>query len=100
MRLRKVLEKHNEILASIPEKPGNFKRRFTLAELEAAYDASGGSCMVCGAKPGKSNLALDHCHDTGKLRGILCLKCNMGIGQLNDDPDLLDKAAAYLRRFK
>lgn len=39
---------------------------------------------------------LDHCHSTGKFRGFLCHKCNVGIGQLGDSPDLVKKALDYL----
>lgn len=44
------------------------------------------------------NLALDHCHASGKLRGYLCHRCNMGIGLFRDRPDLLRAAAKYLTR--
>jgi hypothetical protein len=59
-------------------------------------------CALCGGGPacrGKG-FAVDHCHVTGKIRGLLCRGCNVGIGNLNDDPELLEKAAAYIRRHK
>jgi len=39
---------------------------------------------------------IDHCHTTNKVRGLLCLNCNTGIGQLRDDPKLVYKALCYL----
>jgi hypothetical protein len=42
-------------------------------------------------------LSVDHCHATGKVRGLLCRACNMAIGALRDDPKILDRAANYLR---
>lgn len=55
-------------------------------------------CAICGGKPdGRWGvLHVDHCHDTGKVRGLLCNRCNMGIGYFRDQPDLLHSAACYL----
>lgn len=61
------------------------------------------SCAICGTdKPtGKwKRFAVDHCHHTGDIRGLLCNECNRGIGLLKDNPELLDKAALYLRNYK
>ena len=41
-------------------------------------------------------LAVDHCHKTGKLRGLLCSRCNLALGLLNDSSDILYKAISYL----
>jgi len=57
-------------------------------------------CLICLCnfsttdKSRKANI--DHCHKTNKVRGILCHKCNTGIGLLNDNPDILKKAVIYL----
>lgn len=60
--------------------------------------AQGGVCAICGrdSNPGKTRFALDHNHVTNEVRGLLCTCCNQAIGQLQDSPDLLRKAAAYL----
>jgi hypothetical protein len=56
-------------------------------------------CAVCGEpEPYGRKLALDHCHTTGKIRGLLCTECNQGIGKLKDRPDILRQAAEYLER--
>ncbi len=57
-----------------------------------------GCCALCRQKPGKRDLYIDHDHVTGLYRGLLCYKCNTAIGLLHDDPDLVQKAANYLRK--
>ena len=94
-RLRKVLLSQRDILAASPEPKGNFRENYTLAELDAVYDRAKGQCEICG-EGGK--LHLDHCHNTGRIRGLLCMRCNTAIGRMYDDPDLLKKAIAYLER--
>lgn len=59
-----------------------------------------GLCAICQKPPGKTRLGVDHCHDTGKVRALLCTKCNTAIGQLQHDPDLAMKAALYLEKHK
>ena len=58
-----------------------------------------GMCAICGEKPNtKRGLHLDHCHDTGIVRGLLCHGCNTGLGSFQDDPERLSKAIDYLRK--
>lgn len=58
-----------------------------------------GLCACCG-KPCSVNsiLSVDHCHETGKIRGLLCNKCNTGMGLLGDSIEGLQAAIDYLRR--
>jgi hypothetical protein len=63
--------------------------------------AQDGKCEICKTdKPtGKWKVfAVDHCHKTGNIRGLLCNECNRGMGLLRDDPELLIKAAEYLNK--
>ena len=55
-----------------------------------------GCCAICGVKPQK-NLCVDHCHTTGKVRSLLCVNCNTGIGQFMENPEILTKAAEYVK---
>jgi transcription elongation factor Elf1 len=62
---------------------------------EEMYADQMGECLICGRY--HDVLCIDHCHATGKIRGLLCRSCNSGIGQLGDDPDRIRKALDYLR---
>lgn len=74
----------------------------TLDEFKKLEAEQNGTCLVCGSGPNgryAQNLVVDHNHETGKIRGLLCDTCNRAIGLLGDDPELLEKAASYLRRM-
>lgn len=62
------------------------------------FDKQEGVCAICSsAENGRyKHLSIDHCHDSGKIRGLLCNNCNRGIGLLKDNPELLRKAAEYV----
>ena len=72
----------------------------SLSTYNRMFIEQGGVCKICSL-PQKSNrnerLAIDHCHETGKVRGLLCDGCNRGIGLLKDDYRILERAASYLR---
>lgn len=61
-------------------------------------------CEGCGQPPrGEGNgskLVVDHCHETGKVRALLCSPCNKGIGHLRDSVEIVIKAASYLEEHK
>lgn len=78
-----------------------YRRTFGLSadEFDARLGAQGGGCAICGARPERvASLHLDHCHETGEIRGICCSRCNQGLGLFRDDPDLLEAAVRYLRQ--
>lgn len=56
-------------------------------------------CAICHREESRENrsLSLDHCHESGKIRGLLCDSCNNGIARFNDDPEVLENAIAYLQ---
>lgn len=61
-----------------------------------------GLCNICGVHESEFTRrhAIDHCHKTGVIRGVLCAPCNRGIGSFGDDPSRLEQAANYLRRTR
>lgn len=73
-------------------------------EFERVWEAQNGKCQICLRSMEKTGskencVATDHCHKTKKIRGLLCNRCNVSIGRMNDDPDLLQRAVDYLRRY-
>lgn len=79
------------------------KKRYgvSLDEYDALHVAQDGCCAICKApKPGGkySFLHVDHDHETGKVRGLLCTNCNRALGYMGDDPLRLTIAAAYLSK--
>jgi hypothetical protein len=75
----------------------------TLDDYNRMVEAQSGVSAICGLKPQEANpshwkerLAVDYCHDTGKIRGLLCNNCNAGIGHLGSESVAL-AAAEYLR---
>jgi len=83
------------------ERKSKFKKQYgiTIEQYDEMLAAQNGGCAICGEKtPGgrTKNFAVDHCHTTGKVRGLLCTKCNRGLGLFNDRTDLLKLATNYL----
>ena len=76
------------------------KRRYnlTLQQYKELLQTQNGVCAICGAKPGRKKLFVDHNHATNKVRGLLCRSCNTGLGCFQDDINLLLKSTKYLRK--
>ncbi len=70
----------------------------TSAEFDAMLADQGGVCAVGGGDGDAKMWHVDHCHDTGRVRGILCALCNRGIGHFRESAKLLRLAADYLER--
>lgn len=71
----------------------------TIGDYNTLLEAQDGRCKICGTtKPGGhgNRFAVDHAHETGEVRGLLCQQCNCALGHFKDNPDLLRKAAEYL----
>ncbi len=82
-------------------KNNDLKRTYgiTIEEHKRMFQEQNGVCAICGCKgDGRwKTLCVDHCHKTGKIRGLLCRSCNTALGQMKDDPTIIQKAVLYLR---
>ncbi len=82
----------------------NLRRRFgvTLEQYDRIYSSQGGACAICkepetNTYKGKiRRLSVDHCHKTGRVRGLLCFQCNTNLGILEDEK-FADRAGEYLK---
>ena len=71
------------------------KYNMSIIEYDRMYKSQDYSCKIC-LRDVNYNLHVDHCHTTGKVRGLLCSKCNKGLGSFEDNIDSLKAAIDYL----
>lgn len=83
------------------------KYGMTPDEYQELLDTQGAVCAICNKQEdaerkdgSRRALAVDHCHEVGTIRGLLCASCNIGLGCFKDSPDLLRSAAQYVSRQK
>jgi hypothetical protein len=72
-----------------------------LKDYDVMLENQKGICAICSSEPPnhhKKRLNIDHCHTTGKIRGLLCDACNRALGLFKDSPDVLIKAINYLEK--
>lgn len=84
------------------QRAANLMKKFgmTVAEYDALLEAQQSACAICrSSEPrGRGRFHVDHDHNTGTVRGLLCNECNAGLGKFKDDPQLLEAAMTYLAR--
>lgn len=94
-----------------PERVAEYQRRHRLRKLGVAYEddqfdrllvEQDGRCAICGTDEpgGRGGFHVDHDHETGQVRGLLCDLCNRGLGYFADDVERLLAAVDYLRRAR
>lgn len=110
---KEKIEEYKEVYRNDPEKTKaskKYHRKYWLMkqfgltpdDYDRMLKDQNGCCAICGSdKSGNrsKNFMIDHDHGTGKVRGLLCRRCNQAIGAFDDNPDLLRKAADYLLTF-
>jgi len=77
-------------------------RKKSLDYYEQKIAEQNGLCAICGVDEVEHGrrFSIDHDHNTGKFRGLLCVRCNFGIGYFKDNPNTMTKAIQYLRTHK
>lgn len=103
-RKDRILAKEKQYRADRPEakRETQYKRRYgiTIEQFDAMVKAQGNRCAICTEtfKPPRQKMTIhvDHCHETMKVRGLLCARCNVGIGLLNDSIERMKLAIEYL----
>ncbi|PHS02819.1 MAG: hypothetical protein COA78_20475 [Blastopirellula sp.] len=68
----------------------------TLEEVQKMKDDLGGCCPVCG----NSDLVIDHCHNSSRVRGMLCNRCNQGLGLMRESKEYLTNLIAYIEEYE
>jgi len=84
-----------------PEKRKKYRLKYrfgiSLEEYDRLFEKQNGVCAICGEPANRrGSLDVDHDHDTGEIRGLLCWNCNTGIGKFKENAALLKRAAKYL----
>jgi Autographiviridae endonuclease VII len=87
------------------------KYKITISDVENLLNQQGHACAICkspfvtmkvtrksGLEHTRAGWNVDHCHDSGKVRGLLCIRCNVGLGSFQDDAIRLSNAIDYLGR--
>jgi hypothetical protein len=98
-RKDKILAQERGYRASNPDayRRTRLKHRYqlTFEQYQKLFEQQGGKCALCRERVAAD---VDHCHETGKVRGLLCRACNIGLGMFGDTIDGLFRAIEYLRK--
>ena len=91
-------KKKNPVKWSKIQADGHRRRKYgiTAEQFETLQQVQNGKCAICKTREASH---VDHDHSTGRVRGLLCIKCNTGLGMFQDQAEMLDKAKAYLTMY-
>jgi hypothetical protein len=97
-KLREYVESGQK---AVWDRQSHLRRKYgiTIEDYDRMFDAQHGVCAICNEpRPDERTLHVDHDHETGAVRGLLCFRCNNALGDLREDVDLFQAAADYLDR--
>ena len=97
-KLNKLIENFKKRISEYPniDRIGKFSLIFLLA---IKLEDQNNECAICGTPfEDEYKAQIDHCHTSGRVRGLLCIECNWMLGKANDNPTILRNAAAYLEK--
>ena len=99
-------ERAKEWKKANPEKVAAYSRKYLLKrkysielnpeKFQEMYDAQGGKCAICQKEPLDNHLSVDHNHETGEIRGLLCVGCNWALGWVKEDVVTLLRMIDYI----
>jgi len=100
-KLAAILEAHDSVLLewhrTAPIPSAISKYGITRQQWEDMAKNQGYCCAICKTKQPKKRMAVDHCHSTGKVRGLLCSSCNMALGMIKDNILIAESLIRYLK---
>ena len=101
------IKKGQERYDPVKKRNENLRRNYgiTLTEYDEMLESQSGKCKICGTtNPGGRKdtdvFVVDHCHDSDEVRGLLCHGCNTALGLVKDNPEVLHKMIAYLKKHQ
>jgi len=100
-KLAKLWYEKNKKSCLLRARKNRLARIYNLSveEYDSKLNAQNGKCAICSELPVNNKLlSVDHCHKTGKVRGLLCHKCNAALGMLREDINIFNSAISYLKQ--
>lgn len=98
--LRENPERRKEVARDYLKRRTLDRMGLSIAQYDAMLSAQGGTCAICKRQPEHpKRLCVDHCHRTGRVRGLLCHAHNLMIGNAQDRPEILTAGIEYLRKY-
>jgi hypothetical protein len=99
-RVRECARKYNRGKGRAKMRTKDLRVRYGLTpeQYRSMLDDQNGTCAICGksAEQNGKRLSIDHCHETGIVRGLLCYRCNTGLASFKDSPQMVERALDYL----